>query len=162
MIFIILRSSIGEDMLQCKRYFISIDATGFHIHPTLLAQSEMGNKVKSRSYTNWVKDECQCWNEAVDFLAIPLLWRRVPFLDQFPRNWRRLARGGQMLSPESLVKLQQLLSNIYTQTSLKIGPRTNRFKSIALLLQKANSRPCTHRDKNDRINLCYYNQSRSH
>src|SRR5205807_3793935 len=30
-----------EDILQCTHYFISIDATGFHINPTLLAQSDM-------------------------------------------------------------------------------------------------------------------------
>ena len=31
--------------------------------------------------------KCKCWNEAVDFLAITLLGRRVLFLDQLKRNW---------------------------------------------------------------------------
>ena len=32
-----------EDILQCTHYFISIDATGFHINPALLAQNDMVN-----------------------------------------------------------------------------------------------------------------------
>src|SRR5689334_22252328 len=54
-------SLFAKDVLQYIHYFISIDETGSHIHPTLLAQSDMVNKVKSRSYTNLVKNECQCW-----------------------------------------------------------------------------------------------------